>query len=498
MSSLIRATGVNKRYGALQALNDVSFELNAGEVMALLGENGAGKSTLIKVLAGLTSLDSGTIEIDGVCVDVSSPSKARRAGIAMVTQEMSLIPTLTAAENVFQGSDVSGSWKPSRLDRLAAPHLDLVGLPEASRRVPVEELSVAERQLIEIARVLARDAKILIFDEPTAALADTEIERVMSVVRELATQGKGVVYVTHRLGEVLELAQRATVMRDGQSLDPVSTERMDVDDIVEAMLGRKLEAVFPPRPGEFGDMRLAVDRLAVDGMLDPFSLSVRAGEIVGLAGQLGSGAPQILRALAGIESWSSGDVFLDGHLASYRGVAGAISTGIAYCSDDRKRDGTFERESVALNFVAPAFDAVTPKGWLSRKRVAVRSTASAQMFSFPTNRIEQSVGTFSGGNQQKVALGKWVSINPRVLLVEEPTRGVDVGARAEIYQNLRKAALGGLAIIFTSSDLPEVLGLADTVVTFYRGRTVRTAAASELTEEQTLIDLTHGPERRLE
>lgn len=490
---LVSARGVEKSYGAMKAIRSADFELRRGEVMALLGENGTGKSTLVKIISGLVQPDAGTVEIDGSVADLSSPTRARQAGVAVVNQELSLVPALSAAENVFLGSALTGSWTQRRLHALAEPYLDEVGLDRRDRRRPVAELSIAERQLIEIARVLSRDAKVLIFDEPTAALADQEIARVITVIKGLVAQGRGVIYVTHRLGEVFELADRVTVMRDGSAMAPVSTQDIDVDGIVEAMLGRTIDTMFPERAASFGAPRLRLDALEVGAMRDPFSLEVRAGEIVGFAGQLGSGAPQILRAIAGAEPVFGGTVHVDDSPLKGGGIAGAMKAGVAFCSEDRKRDGIFADRSVETNLWAPAITAVTPQGFLSNRKASALAERLATMFQVPDNKLPVGAGTLSGGNQQKVALGKWMGIHPKVLLIEEPTRGVDVGARAEIYRHLRALAEEGLAIVFASSDLPEVAGLSDTVVTFYRGRAVRSAPAAELTEEGLMFDVTHGP-----
>lgn len=491
---LLDVRGLRKSYGAVHALRGADFELRSGEVMALLGENGTGKSTLVKTLGGLQTRDAGTIRIDGRDVDVTTPAKSREAGIAVVTQELSLIPGLTAAENVFLGSGLRGPWNQGRLQRLARPHLEEVGLSAARRRVPVRELSVAERQLIEIARVLGRDARVLIFDEPTAALSDVEIERVLQLVRDLVRDGRGAVYVTHRLGEVFALADRATIMRDGASQPPVNTADVDIDGVIQRMLGRSLTTMFPARAESFGPPTLELRGVRTAGVLDPLDLTVRRGEIVGLAGQIGSGAEQVLQAIAGVApDGHTGEIVLDGEPIAARNIRETTAAGIAYCSADRKRDGIFERRSVRDNLTAPALDDVTPLGWYSPGRADRLASELADKFQIAAGKTHTAVGALSGGNQQKVALGKWMAIRPRVLMVAEPTRGVDIGARAEIYTHLRQLAAEGLTIVFVSSDLPEVLGVADTVLTFYRGRLVRRVAASGLREEDLMADVTHGP-----
>jgi ribose transport system ATP-binding protein len=488
---LVAARGVSKHYGPVRALDDVSFELRRGEVMALLGENGAGKSTLVKILSGLVDPDAGTIEIDGQPADLSSARRSRTAGIAVVQQELSLVPTLTAGENVFLGGRFGGLWTGRRVAQRARPYLAQVGLGDLNPRTYVSSLSVAERQLVEIARLLAREARILILDEPTAALSDVEIARVNRVVRALADAGQGVVYVTHRLGEVFDIGDRATVFRNGQSGDPVPVSELTIDSLVERMLGRPLEAMFPPGATSFGEVRLAVDGLEAPGLVEPVSLTVRQGEILGLAGQIGSGAPTLLRAVAGIALTATGTVRVDGEEVPSHSLQRAIARGIAYCSDDRKRDGVFQIKTVAQNLTAPALARVSPGGIISRSKERSLARQLASSFAIDQSRLGFYARTLSGGNQQKVALAKWLGVEPKVLLVEEPTRGVDVGARAEIYSHLRRLASEGMAVVFASSDLPEVLGLADTVATFYRGRLVRVAPAADLTQAEMMRDVTH-------
>jgi ribose transport system ATP-binding protein len=489
---LLKATGISRRFGAIQALRAVDFELRGGEVMALLGENGAGKSTLVKILAGLFAPDAGTITIDGEERDLTTPARSLSAGIAVVQQELSLVPSLSTAENVFLGGRrFTGPWTRGRLVRSARPFLERVGLTELDPASPVEFLSVAERQLVEIARLIARDARILILDEPTAALSDVEIERVKQVVRALATHGHAVVYVTHRLGEVFEIADRVTVFRNGMSHPPAPVSELTMDALIERILGRPLEAMFPARAGELGNPVLVVDDLETEGLAQSISFTVRAGEILGLGGQVGSGAGPLLRAVAGGQPTTAGTVHVAGSVLRSHSRRRAIRAGIAYCSDDRKRDGLFPVRTVTENLSSPALHRVTPGGIVSRRRENVLARELAGFFQIDPRRLGHQASTLSGGNQQKVALGKWLGVEPRVLLVEEPTRGVDVGARAEIYAHLRRLAAEGLAVVFASSDLPEILGLSDTIATFYRGRLVRIALATEWTHAHVLRDVMH-------
>jgi ABC-type sugar transport system ATPase subunit len=483
---------LSKRYGNVQALAEVDFELGAGEVMALLGENGAGKSTLVKVLSGLVQPDAGTIEIDGVARELYPSARSQAAGVAVVHQEYSSVPTLTVAENLVLGqSGVPPIWLPGRLKARARELLAAVGLDYLNPATLVERLSVAEMQLLEIARLLVRDSRILIFDEPTAALADREIERVLGVIKRLASEGRSIIYVTHRLPEVFRIADRVTVFRNGRSLPARPTSVLDVDAVITMMLGRELQTMFPGRGTVIERPLLEVDGLMAPGLSEPVSFVVRAGEIVGLTGQLGSGASTVVEALAGMAAVQSGRVRLEGNDLSLRSRAATLKRGIAYCSADRKRDGTFATRSIRENLSSPWVRAVAKAGWISGRRERARSGEIASRFTIDVRRLATAVGALSGGNQQKVAVGKWLGAEPRVMLLEEPTRGVDVGARAEIYQHLRDLCAAGLGIVVASSDTAEVLGLSDTIATFYRGRITALKPQAAWTEDALVREVMH-------
>ncbi|MFN8221650.1 MAG: sugar ABC transporter ATP-binding protein [Gaiellales bacterium] len=488
----LRVTGLSKRYGSVQALSEVSFELRRGEVMALLGENGAGKSTLVKILAGLVQPDEGTIELDDEPADLFPSARSQAAGVAVVHQEYTSVPQMTVAENLVLGRRDSGRvWVPWRLARRARALLPTVGLEGVDPRTPVERLTVAEQQLLEIARVLARDAKILIFDEPTAALADREIERVLDVIKRLAAEGTSIVYVTHRLPEVFRVADRVTVFRNGRSLEPVSTGDIDVDGVIKMMLGRELQTMFPPRNTATDEIALEVDGLLAPGLARPVSFSARKGEIIGLTGQLGSGASATVQALAGRLPGVEGRVAAGSAQLSLRSHHAVMRKGVVYCSADRKRDGTFLGKPIRENLSSPWLASVSPGGWISGRRERRRAREIGEGFAIDVARLEAPVGTLSGGNQQKVALGKWLGMTPSLMLVEEPTRGVDIGARAEIYQRLRDLCSEGMTIVVSSSDTAEVLGLCDTIATFYRGRMSAIRRNEEWTEEALAREVMH-------
>lgn len=490
---LLLMEGVSKSFGSIRALDGVDFEVRSGEVMALVGENGAGKSTLVKILAGMYTPDEGAISLAGERVEFSGATRSEQAGIAVVQQELSLVPTLSVADNIFLG-DTRRGWNasPRVLAEAAAPFLAQVGLRDVDPLSRVERLTVAERQLIEVARLLARNARVLIFDEPTAALADREIERVKAVVRALQYQGRSIIYVTHRLDEVFELADRVTVFRDGRSNRPVATADITLDELISMMLGGSLAALFPERGDSApGEVVLEVRDLRTEGLAAPVRLDVRAGEIVGLAGQLGSGASDTLRAIAGHEPRVAGTVTVAGRTVPSDSPAAAIRSGIGYSSADRKRDGIFLQRTVVENLTSPSLGFVSRAGWLRRRSERAVSDRIARTFTIDRARLGSLAGTLSGGNQQKVAVGKWTGAQPRVLLVDEPTRGVDVGARAEIYSHLRSIASDGMGIVFASSDTQEVLGLADTVVAYFRGEQVSVRDRAGTHSRLLIHEITH-------
>ncbi|WP_445399060.1 sugar ABC transporter ATP-binding protein [Streptomyces sp. LE64] len=491
----LQVEGVSKRYGAVQALSEVGLEVRPGEVMALLGENGAGKSTVVKVLSGLVRPDTGTIRMHGNRVDLSSSTASQAAGIAVVQQEYSTVGALSVAENLLLGQRGTRLWWNRRfLSRNAEELLARVGLGHLDARTPVEELSVAEMQLLEIARVLARSATLVILDEPTAALSQAEAGLVLRTVRSLADQGTSIMYITHRLEEVFAVSDRVTIFRNGRSSPPEETADLDTPQIVRRMLGRELGDMFP-EPGRTDDtapVRLAIDGLTAPGVEAPVDLSVRRGQIIGLTGQLGAGGSALLKALAGFVPVLSGGVELDGRPVDLGHRRGGIAAGVAYCSPDRKRDGIFDGLSIEKNLSSPWLERVSRFGVLSRREERAVAARSASSFALDTRRLASSVGTLSGGNQQKVAVGKWLGCEPRLLLVDEPTRGVDVGARAEIYKQLRSLADDGMAVVVCSSDTSEVYGLCDVIGTFHRGVLTSLRPKGEWTEETLVREVMHS------
>ena len=496
---LLTAQHISKHYGALQALDDVSFELGHGEIHGLCGHNGAGKSTFVKILTGLVQPDAGTITIDGAEHSFRSPHAAQAAGVAIVDQELSLAPDLSVDENIFLGSIGTGLVAhPAPRRRRARALLQSVGLAHLDPRTMVGRLSIGERQLVEIARMLGRDAKLLILDEPTATLSDAEIERVFAVTRDVASAGKSVIYISHRLGEVLELCDRVTVMRDGRAV--ASRESADIahrDELIRMMLGADL-AGPPPLPADAAARQdqIRITSLAVPPVVEGFELSVGAGEIVGLTGQVGSGTSEVLRGLAGLEPEAHGSVEVDGVRLPLGSPVRALRAGVGFASNDRKSEGLFLSQTSRLNLIATRLKALSRAGLFRRRAARRQADELARFVGLDERRVSSPVDALSGGNQQKVFLGRCLDRGDiKLLLLDEPTRGVDVAGRAEIHDLLRTASQAGVAVIFASTEVDEILDLSHVVVTMFGGRVVATRPRAEVTTEKLSADMTMSRER---
>jgi ABC-type sugar transport system ATPase subunit len=494
----VEVRGATKAYGPIVALGDVSFRLRRGEVHALLGHNGAGKSTLVKVLAGVVSPDQGEVLVGGRPVELKSPRHAQAAGIAVVEQELSVVPTLTVQENILLGSVDAGLSRSGGADREAIKALlARLGLTDIGPDTMVEDLSIAERQLVEIARALSRDARVLILDEPTATLGEHEIVRVFAAVRELVAEGRSVIFVSHRLGEVLELCSRVTVMRDGKVTASRDVEGLDREGIVQLMLGDvAAKAEVEVAEGKRQAGLVAVEDLAVPGHVEDFSLRADGGEIIGIAGQVGSGASEVLRALAGLVPDARGRVTISGRAMRLGAPSRSHKAGVVFASNDRKSEGLFLTQSIARNLVATRLDKISSGGVMSGRKAGALARRLADLIKVDHQRLSQAAETLSGGNQQKVFLGRCLDRDDAVLLLfDEPTRGVDVGGRAEIHNLIRHAASGGNSVIFVSTDHEEVLDLADTVVTMFAGKVTRVARRGDMSAATILGDMTQGGEQ---
>jgi ABC-type sugar transport system ATPase subunit len=465
---LLRLRGISKSFFGVEVLHGVDLEVRPGEVHALVGENGAGKSTLMKILAGVHPADGGTIELRGRDVTFEHPLAAQAAGVTTVFQEFNLLPERTVAENVFLAREPRrrGLVDRGRMERETAALLHDLGVADIAPHTKVRSLSVAEQQVVEIVKAMSFDAQIISMDEPTAALADHEVKLLYALVQRLRERGVAVLYVSHRLKEIFDLCDRVTILKDGALVDTTDTGDITPDELVRKMVGRSISTYFPPRRDGTrpGDVRLALERVG-NGMLNDVDLEVRAGEIVALAGLQGSGRTEIAHGLFGIHRFTRGRILLDGRQIAPRSPRQAVRCGLALVSEDRKAEGLALNQSVAAN-ARLVLDSVLPR--LSRER-ARRIPEVLSSLELTSRSTADEVRFLSGGNQQKVVLAKWLLAEPKVIVLDEPTRGIDVGAKLAVYELMRDLAAQGVAILMISSELPEVIGMADRIVVLHDG-----------------------------
>jgi len=479
--------GITKEFPGVRALDQVDFQLCQGEVHALLGENGAGKSTMVKILSGSLNKDSGRVLLRGKEVEIGSPSRARSLGIGMVYQELSLVSSLSIAENIFLGRwprHRCGSIDWKRLYEMARAELEKLGL-DIDPRIRVGLLSVAEQQLVEIAKVVSQNVCILLLDEPTSALSDRERERLFSLIRSLKKDGMSIIYISHRLAEVLEIADRITVLRDGRKVGTVSVGEAREDQLVTMMVGRSLSEQFPKTAAAVGRPVLQAKNLSVSGVLHDLSFEVRRGEIVGIFGLMGSGRTTLARALFGLERVESGEVYVDGARARIGSPMDAIRLGIGYLTEDR-RQGLVPCMSIPPNVTLSSLREFSRFSFLKRKLEEEMAEQFVKDLRIRTPSLKQKVARLSGGNQQKVVLSKWMCRKSRVIIFDEPTRGIDVAAKAEVFQLMSRLAQQGIGVLMISSELPELLGMCDRILVIRGGRFVAEFQASDATQEQLL------------
>ena len=494
MQEVLSVRSVSKAYPGVTALQDVSFSLRPGEIRALCGENGAGKSTFVKILMGIVPPDSGSIVVNDRIQVVGGPRQAQRLGLGLVAQELSLAPHLSILDNIWLGSaEVPFLHRRASLRARAQQALATLGLDDWDLDRPVSSLTISQRQLIEIARLLTRDARVLILDEPTATLSDADIERILGILKSLRAQGRSIIYITHRLGEVFELCDSVTVLRNGQHVATQPVSEVTRERLVELMLGRSFDDMYPKaaaRPDR--GVRVVVEGLNVPGTLHNFSMVAPRGRIVCIAGQIGSGANVVTRALAGLVPSATGNVMVDDRPMRLGSVPHCVSHNVLFISDDRASEGLFPQMTVLDNLVATRLDASARIGVLSWPALRRLGASLAERVGVDRRRLKSQSITLSGGNQQKLLFGRALaSAEAGVLLMNEPTRGIDVGARAEIYRIMRELCDLGAALIMTSSDLEEVVGIADVVITLYRGRVVGRYEGDEIAMSSLLADITH-------
>ncbi|WP_030904632.1 sugar ABC transporter ATP-binding protein [Streptomyces sp. NRRL F-5126] len=487
---------VSKSFGAVRALRDVSLQLFPGEVHALAGENGAGKSTLIKTLAGVHRPDSGVVLLDGRPVTFAGPADARDAGIAVIYQEPTLFPDLSVAENIFMGRQPRRGL--GRIDRTAVRSttedlLKRLGVALDPDR-PARGLSIADQQIVEIAKALSFDARVLIMDEPTAALTGSETARLFSVVRALEAEGAAVLFISHRLEEIFRLCARVTTLRDGRFVSSEPLEGLTEDDLVRRMVGRDLGELYPKQKAKLGETALTVRRLTREGIFHDVSFEVRRGEIVALAGLVGAGRSEVAQAVFGVDRADAGDVEVAGRKLPKGSPTAAMDAGLALVPEDRRQRGLVMAMSIERNIGLTGLGKLGRGGLVRRALEHGRAADWAVRLQLKYNRLADPVGVLSGGNQQKVVLAKWLATLPAVLIVDEPTRGIDVGTKAEVHRLLSSLAADGLAVLMISSDLPEVLGMADRVLVMHEGRLTAEIPRAEATEESVMAAAT-GRER---
>jgi len=468
---VIALHGVSKQFGGVFAVHAVDFDVRASEVHALLGENGAGKSTLVKILAGIYKPDEGRVEIDGSAVTFSSPTQSIQAGIGVVHQELSLFPDLDIAENIYLGRYPKRfgvvNWRRVYAD--ARKHLTDLGV-RLDVRTKVRELSIAERQIVEIAKALSLDARVLVLDEPTAALSAGEVEDFFAIVRSLRERGTAIVFVGHRLEEIRAIADRVTILRDSTRVSTGDARRLTTEELISQMVGRKLDALFPKVDVEPGDVVLAIERLSRAGAFKDISFTVRRGEILGMCGLVGAGRTEVSRVLFGIDTADSGSIKIDGKRVRINGPSDAMRNGIAYVPEDRIEQGVILDWSVGRNSTLAILSRIVRWGLIRRRAEAELANSYIRKFNIKCSSSAQQITTLSGGNQQKVVLGKWLATEPRILILDEPTRGVDIGTKADVHRLISGLAAEGLAIVLISSELPEIVGMSDRVVVLHEGR----------------------------
>ena len=468
----IEMRGINKSFGSNQVLKDAGFVLQDGEVHALMGENGAGKSTLMKILTGVYTKDAGTVLVDGQEVNYKNPQEAEKAGIVFIYQELNVLFDLTVEENLFMGKEITkkfGVCDKKAMRAKAQEVMDRMGV-----HIPVDavmsDLSVGQQQMVEICKALMVDAKVLIMDEPTAALTASETEVLFEVIKSLRAKGVSIVYISHRMEEIFELCDRITILRDGSYIGTRFIKDITMDDIVQMMIGREIGERYPKREAVIGQEVLRVEGLTHSKMFRDVNFSVRAGEVLGVSGLMGAGRTEIMQAIFGNLPTVSGKIFIDGKEVSIRNPRQAIAAGIGFITEDRKTEGLLLEKSIAENIELANLGKVSNKSVLSVKKGAELVKQGIQEFRIKCFGPEHECGNLSGGNQQKVVLAKWIYTDPKILILDEPTRGVDIGAKKEIYSVINEMAAKGVAVIMVSSELPEVLGMSDRIMVVHEGK----------------------------
>lgn len=481
---IVSMTDICKSFPGVKALDHVNFELCSGEVMALIGENGAGKSTLMKILSGVYTKDSGTIKINGTECEDLNPKKAQQMGVAIIHQELNMCRHLSVAENIYLGRELRGRIcvDNRRMEEEAQKILDELGI-DIKPWDNVGDLPVSKQQMVEIAKALSVNAKILIMDEPTSALTSKEIDELFRIIRKLKKEGHGIVYISHRLEEFQHIVDRVTVMRDGQYITAGNFKEMTMDKMISYMVGREIKEKFPRVQCERGKKVFEVRNLNAGRMVRNINLSLYEGEIVGVAGLMGAGRTETTRAIFGVDPKESGEIFVDGKEVKITCPSDAIHSGVVLAPEDRKKDGLCTKLSIRHNMALPNLDLIGKYGIVNSAKEEKLCEKIVKDLQIKTPNTEIDSGNLSGGNQQKVVVGKWLARNSRVVIFDEPTRGIDVGAKVEIYNLMNQLKQEGIAVMFVSSEMPEVMGLADRIIIMCDGRITGELSSEEATQD---------------
>lgn len=489
----IEMKGINKAFGSNQVLHDAGFVLEDGEVHALMGENGAGKSTLMKILTGVYKKDAGTITIDGKEVNFKNPQEAEKAGIVFIYQELNVLYDLTVEENLFMGKEITkffGICDNKAMRAKAQEVMEKMGV-----NIPVDavmsDLSVGQQQMVEICKALMVDAKVLIMDEPTAALTERETESLFKVMKSLREKDVSIVYISHRMEEIFELCDRITILRDGSYIGTEKISEIDMDGVVRMMIGREIGERFPKRDVKIGDVVLRVEGLTREGIFHDVSFDVRAGEVLGVAGLMGAGRTEIMRVIFGCIPKDQGNIYIEGQKVRIKNPEQAIKAGIGFITEDRKTEGLLLEKSISDNIEIANLKTVSQKGVLSRKKEKDLVKKEIEEFHIKCFGPWHECNNLSGGNQQKVVLAKWIATNPKILILDEPTRGVDIGAKKEIYNVINQMAALGVAVVMVSSELPEVLGMSDRIMVVREGE-VRGVLDGKAADQEKIMTLATG------
>lgn len=492
---MIEMTGISKAFSGNQVLKDVSFSLEKGEIHALMGENGAGKSTMMKVLTGIYKRDAGTIIVKGEEVNFTSPKEAEKAGIAVIHQELNILPHLSIAENLFLGKEETvgktSILRTKSMNTKTKKILGELGL-DVNPSSPASELSVGKQQIVEIAKALSAEAEVIVMDEPTAALTDREIDTLFKTIRNLQKKGVSFIYISHRMEEIFSLCDRITVLRDGEFAGVKYIKETSFEEIVQLMVGRELGERFPERHAEIGEVKLAVKGLSRKGCFENISFELRKGEVLSIAGLMGAGRTEVAQTLFGYRKADAGDVELDGKKVKINSPRTAKNLGIGYVTEDRKSEGLLVDFTVEENISLTNFHEISKYGLISQKKESALYQSMKERLGIRTSGPHQTAKSLSGGNQQKVVIAKWIGIEPELLILDEPTRGVDVGAKKEIYSIINQLAERGVAILMISSELPEVLGMADRVLIMHEGKLAGELSKEEMTQEKIMHYATGG------